>query len=84
MDIETGKMEDDRELVDVNILWAREHDAEIERGICLRKGRCRCTVESPPAQTDHDCRDIFFTMFVNAVSVMGGISQVLSPREIVA
>ena len=88
MDVEFEKVKDELGLVDVNTTAAREHVAEIERGICLLKERSRCVVKSLPFQYLPKQIVIhmvyFICMMVNAVPAAEGISQVFSPRKIVA
>ena len=50
MDMEFEKVKDELGLIDVNTTAAREHVAEIERGIRLLKERSRCVVKSLPFQ----------------------------------
>ena len=50
MDMEFKKVKDELGLVDVNTTAAREHVAEIERGMCLLKERSHCVVKSLPFQ----------------------------------
>ena len=80
MDMEFKKIKDDMGLVDVNTTVAREHMAEIERGICLLKERSRCVVKSLPFQYLHKQIVIqlvyFVTLFVNTILSAEGISQI--------
>ena len=85
--MEFEKIKDDMGLVDVNTTAAREHVAEIERGICLIKEECQSVVKSLLFWYMH--RKIvtfvvyFVTMFVDAVPAAEGISGVFSPCDIV-
>jgi hypothetical protein len=87
MDMEFEKVKTELGLVDVNTTAAREHVAEIERGIRLLKERARCVVKSLPFQYLPKQIVIhlvyFVCMMVNAIPAAEGISQLLSPREIV-
>ena len=84
--MEFEKVKDELGLVDVNTTAAREHVAEIERGIRLLKERSRCVVKSLPFQylpKQIVIHMVYFVcMMVNAVPAAEGISQVFSPREI--
>ena len=85
--MESEKVKDELGLVNVNTTAAREHVAEIERGICLLKERSWCVVKSLPFQYLPKQIVIHMVYFVctmvDAVPAVEGISQVFSPREIV-
>ena len=73
--------------MDVNPTVTREYVGKIERDIRLIKERCRCVVKILTFRYLHKQIVIsmvyFVTMFVNVMLVMGSISQVSSPCEIV-
>ena len=66
---------------------AREHVAEIERGICTIKERGRCVLSELPFEYFHHWVIVHLIYFVvkwlNAVPAELGISDKYSPREIV-
>jgi hypothetical protein len=84
MDMEFEKVKTELGLVDVNTTAAREHVAEIERGIRLLKERARCVVKSLPFQYLPKQIVIhlvyFVCMMVNAIPAAEGILQLLSSR----
>ena len=77
MDMEFEKVKDELGLVDVSTTAAREHVAEIERGIRLLKERSRCVVKSLPFQYLPEQIVIHMVYFVctmvNAVPAAEGI-----------
>ena len=53
MDMEFEKVSNELDLVKVNTTAAREHVAEIERGICTIKERGRCVLSELPFEYFH-------------------------------
>ena len=90
MDMEFEKIRDNFDKVEVNPTAAREHVAEIERGIRHVKERGQCVISDLRAagfQFLHRMIIVhciyFVIMMVNAVPAENGISEKFSPREIV-
>ena len=90
MDMEFEKITDEYNKLVVNITASREHVGEIERAIRHIKDRTRCVVSDLRVagfQYLHKWIVVhclyFVVMMINAVPAEGGISTVLSPREIV-
>ncbi|KAL7552922.1 hypothetical protein ACHAWF_016178 [Thalassiosira exigua] len=89
MDLEFDKVRPQLEGdVVVNCAAAREHVSEIERQIRTVKERTRCVTSVLPFRKLHKLIVVnavaFSTMWLNAFPVKHGVSQVWSPREIVA
>ena len=90
MDMEFEKIKDDFDKVELNTTAAREHVGEIERGIRFLKERSRCVISDlRVAGFQYFAKWIvvhcvyFVVMMVNAIPAEDGISEKLSPREIV-
>lgn len=89
MDMEFEKVADEMENVIVNTTAAREHVAEIERGIRTIKERARCTVSELPFAWKCLHRQVIIHLiyhtvkWLNVVPAKDGISEKFSPREIV-
>ena len=87
MDIEFERINDNMGLVDANTTTAREHVAEIERGIRLLNERSQFEVRSLLFQHLHKqivMQLVYYvSMMVNTIRAAEGISQIFSQREIV-
>ena len=87
MDMEFEKVADDFDLIQVNTTAAREHVGEIERGIRVVKERARAVVSTLPYDLLHKQLVVHLIYFVvtwlNSFPAAQGISEKLSPREIV-
>ena len=86
MDMEFEKVKTELGLIDVNTTAAREHVAEIERGISLLKERSRCVIKSLPFQQYLPKQIVihmvyFVCTMVNAVSAVEGFSSIFPRRN---
>ena len=87
MDMKFVKLADEFDVVEINTTAAREHVGEIERSHRTLKERARCVVAELPYNTLQMQMRIhlvyFVVLWLNAFPSKKGISDNLSPREIV-
>ena len=87
MDGEFAKLESSFDIVEINTTAAREHVGEIERSIRTIKERARSISTVLPYTTLPKQLVIhliyYVVMFLNAMPAKTGISETISPREIV-
>ena len=87
MDGEFAKLESSFDLVEINTTAAREHVGEIKRSVCTIKERGQSISTVLPYTTLPKQLVIhliyYVVMFLNAMPAKTGISDTISPREIV-